>query len=384
MVAAEAAPKEQSPVAPQEASGVVACQSHRAALDNCTFCPKLCRFACPVATATGNEANIPRQMMLATRLSVVRQRTLTPSVSRTLYSCVDCRGCRTFCDHDNDVSMTLQQARAELWNTDFVPPAVRRVCESLASSGAVPGSEPSALAGSLSKSEGEHTALFLGCQNDVASIPAARGAHALAQACYGATRLIDGGSQCCGHPLLRWGHKAAFIAHASRLAASLPRHLQRLVVDDPGCAYTLGTLYQDVANVAMPDVTWAADLLPAHAVASALGEHALHDACFATRWLKKPTLRETFVPQSCVPGSVLEGESGCCGGMLLPFYDLKTANSVASQRVTDLIGDSTRRIVSPSPTCSRRLRSVYASVDDLLAIWHRSLGTVAGEGANIV
>ena len=24
-------------------------------LDNCTYCPKLCRFACPVAEASGHE-----------------------------------------------------------------------------------------------------------------------------------------------------------------------------------------------------------------------------------------------------------------------------------------------------------------------------------------
>ena len=362
----------------------IACQAHRAALENCTFCPKLCRFACPVATATGNEANIPRQMMLATRLSAKRQRALTPSVAATLYTCVDCRGCRTFCDHDNDVSTTLQQARASLWGTDLVPLAVRRVCETLAARGAMPDSDASACVASLPRSDGERTALFLGCQNEIASIPAAQGALALTQASHGDTRLIDGGAQCCGHPLLRWGHKEAFMAHASRFAASLPRQLQLLVVDDPGCAYTLGTLYAEVAHVAMPEVTWAAKLLPAHAVAPVAGEHALHDSCFATRWLDQATLRETYVPKSRVLPSVVEGESGCCGGMLLPFYDLEMADNVSRQRVADIVGNSARRIVSPSPTCSRRLRQVQAPVDDLFALWHRSCDVPPGEGANIV
>ena len=133
----------------------------------------------------------------------------------------------------------------------------------------------------------------------------------------------------------------------------------------------LGTLYREVARVDMPDVAWVADLVPPHAISPALSEHALHDACFATRWLKKPTLRAVYAPKSAAPHAILEGESGCCGGMLLPFYDPATADAVARRRVAELTGTTARRIVSPSPTCSRRLRQVQAPVDDLLALWHR-------------
>ena len=28
-------------------------------LDDCTFCPKMCRHACPVSTTTGKESQIP-------------------------------------------------------------------------------------------------------------------------------------------------------------------------------------------------------------------------------------------------------------------------------------------------------------------------------------
>ena len=233
-------PPEAEPAsAPPTACTFSSQQPHRAALENCTFCPKMCRFACPVATATGSETTIPRQMMLATRLDVTRQRPLNASVARSLYSCVDCRGCRTFCDHDNDVATTLQQARAELWDTDWVPPTVRQVCDSLAAKGTMPQNGSSTVITPFPNSPGARTTLFFGCQNDSASTAAMRGAYALTEACHGATGVMHGSAQCCGHPLLRWGHRQAFIAHARRFAVSLPRKTRRFVVDDPGCAYTL-------------------------------------------------------------------------------------------------------------------------------------------------
>ena len=32
-------------------------------LDDCTFCPKMCRHACPVSTASGRETYIPQAKM---------------------------------------------------------------------------------------------------------------------------------------------------------------------------------------------------------------------------------------------------------------------------------------------------------------------------------
>src|SRR6478609_1249627 len=41
-------------------------------LDYCTFCPKMCRHACPVSTASGRETYIPQVKM--DRLNQLRRR----------------------------------------------------------------------------------------------------------------------------------------------------------------------------------------------------------------------------------------------------------------------------------------------------------------------
>ena len=70
-----------------------------------------------------------------------------------------------------------------------------------------------------------------------------------------------------------------------------------------------------------------------------------------------------------VPGSVLEGDAGCCGGMLLSTYDDALAERVAAETVKDLQGAGAQIIVTSSPTCRRRLRSAGAVVQDALALW---------------
>ena len=59
-----------SPVAPRRGrtSATLTLAERVGALDNCTYCPKLCRFSCPVSVADGNEALLPRQLMLSANL----------------------------------------------------------------------------------------------------------------------------------------------------------------------------------------------------------------------------------------------------------------------------------------------------------------------------
>ncbi|HET6345736.1 MAG TPA: hypothetical protein VFH51_12440, partial [Myxococcota bacterium] len=143
---------------------------------------------------------------------------------------------------------------------------------------------------------------------------------------------------------------------------------------DPGCAFALSQLYDEV-GVRLPPVQTTLSLLAGEGERISGGPWAPHEACFSARWLREPGLRERLTePGQLVQGSVLEGEAGCCGGMLLPLYDASLADAVARARAKDVLGGGAGRILSASPTCSRRLRAVGAPVDDVLAAWFRSRG----------
>ncbi|MBC8070488.1 MAG: hypothetical protein IAG13_19305, partial [Deltaproteobacteria bacterium] len=59
-------------------------------LDDCTFCPKMCRHACPVSTASGRETHIPQVKM--DRLNQLRKGRdgWTPETTDPLWACTGC------------------------------------------------------------------------------------------------------------------------------------------------------------------------------------------------------------------------------------------------------------------------------------------------------
>ena len=69
-------------------------------LDNCTFCPKMCRHACPVSTASGKETYIPQVKM--DRLNQLRlgRDEWTAEATDPLWACTGCRHCTMYCDHE--------------------------------------------------------------------------------------------------------------------------------------------------------------------------------------------------------------------------------------------------------------------------------------------
>lgn len=356
---------------------------HHAALDNCTYCPKLCRFSCPTADAAGEEAITPRQLMHTTNMHVRQQTALSRDTAWRLFSCVDCRGCQSFCDHGNDVAHVLQETRSALIHQGHVPDPVRAVIASFQADGCMPDrphhDHPSTwVPPSSSITGGAHgnTRLFLGCQGSVQDPEPIASAWALTRQRFGADNVsVVQGGLCCGHPLWRWGARDAFRAQAQQVALSL-RGAERIIVDDPGCAYTFNTLYRQM-GIALPAVHTLRSLidtpmLTASSQCTPLDPRwAPHDACFSSRWLHEPTLRSQAAQAgaSLAPGSVVEGQSGCCGGMLLPLYDAALAQRTVEKRVEDLLGGGAQRIVAASPTCRRRLRTVTDRVDD----WTRLL-----------
>ncbi len=327
--------------------------THAGALDHCTFCPKLCRVACPVAVAAGSETVTPRQLMLTANLARTGRRALAADLAARLWACVDCRGCTSLCEHGNDVATVLMEARAELGAQGYLPEVVRETLARLPTGAPRAEAWPGA------------NVLFLCCENDPQDGEPADAALALARARYGEVRVLEGSAACCGHPLWRWGDRAAFARHAAQLAGRLAGAAV-VVADEPGCAYALRTLYPEVGYV-MPPVVTVADLVRGQGFKlHAQDMQAVHESCFSVRWLQAPALAPEL---GVAPTSMWEGSVGCCGGMLLPHYDAELARRVAEQHAAELLAQGARSIVTASPVCRRRLRAVTGAVEDLASLW---------------
>src|SRR5262245_63004687 len=81
-------------------------------LDYCTFCPKMCRFSCPVSETSGREQYTPQAKM--DRLNQLRAGHLPwiDKMSDPLYACTGCRQCTTQCLHGNEPGLVLLAGRA--------------------------------------------------------------------------------------------------------------------------------------------------------------------------------------------------------------------------------------------------------------------------------
>ena len=86
-------------------------EQHRQAYAYCAYCPKVCRFACPVSDATQNETTSTWGKMSEAHLVTTGKRTLEPGGAKALYACTGCMRCRSFCKHENEVGFALFSAR---------------------------------------------------------------------------------------------------------------------------------------------------------------------------------------------------------------------------------------------------------------------------------
>ncbi len=90
-------------------------------LETCALCLRLCRSACPVATATGREAATPTR--LAEAALQWRRGLLSDDLARqALALCTDCGGCGSFCHIGQPLPEALRQARAALSPAPAVAP----------------------------------------------------------------------------------------------------------------------------------------------------------------------------------------------------------------------------------------------------------------------
>lgn len=82
----------------------------------CTYCPKLCRFSCPVAEAECRETVTPWGLMRLLEFTRTEDFEVDEHVAKTFYHCTGCARCQTWCNHRNDVPKAMWSARA--WSVE--------------------------------------------------------------------------------------------------------------------------------------------------------------------------------------------------------------------------------------------------------------------------
>jgi Fe-S oxidoreductase len=354
--------------------------AHRAGLEKCVYCPKLCRAACPVSSVEAREAVIPWGKMSLAYFAARGDVPVDAEHADPAWACTGCFACREACDHRNEVAATLTDARAAMFAEGVAPETARGVAERFAArAGAITEAAGALGAGDAAVTEDRRApALLVGCSYMLHAPEVARDAiHATARLVGEPVRLVGG---CCGLPLLHAGDRPGFLAAARALAADVAG-ARRLVAVDPGCARTM---LVEHARLAVParEPELFVDL--AHRAIDKLARGSVrevvryHDPCQLGRGLGRYDEPRALLERAtgAAPLELYRArEGGVCsgGGGLLPVTRRATSRAIADARIAEHRAAGGGLLVTACAESLRRFRSRGQPTADLATIVARAL-----------
>lgn len=203
----------------------------------CTYCPKMCRFSCPVSVAQSSETTTPWAKMTSAHHVNDGNLDMSESVAASWYGCTGCLRCRTHCTHRNEVAATLHAARAEAIQGGRAPTrafAVLEEHERRERNASLAGSRLYTSPGTEAKAD---VMYFPGCTANVLragdAVAGWRATRALADA---PVHVVA--DRCCGLPLLEAGDPERFRRAAAEVLSAISGAIL-VVFLDPGCLHAM-------------------------------------------------------------------------------------------------------------------------------------------------
>jgi Fe-S oxidoreductase len=325
----------------------------------------MCRFSCPVSAVQARETVTPWGKQTVLHELVRQTLPLDESAARPLWACLECHGCRTYCDHGIDVPASLRTGRVLARQHQVAPKAAVALAAGFGDRQHRLQQNVAGLAAGRAVGADTKVALFPGCAScldrpgDVAA----------------ALRVLDAGPDgraalvaeyCCGLPLLQAGDEEGFLAAARRVRRALSG-IPRTVVPDPGCLHAMRVLYVErgvtIETRLLHLSEYVLPILGRFRKLSLGGPAYYHDPCRLGR-----DLGIYDAPRDVLSRVLGEGiaefprnreRADCCGGGgAVPETDPETARAVAVRRLAALgRPDGPATVVTACPTC----RAMFAA-----------------------
>jgi Fe-S oxidoreductase len=331
-------------------------------LDYCTFCPKMCRHACPVSTASGRETYIPQVKM--DRLNQLRLGHSAWSTESTdpLWACTGCRHCTMYCDHANEPGLVLLTGRAAASARGVPHPALTGYPERFRAREQRLTAQLAAMFEGQLAGEGE-IGYWPGCDAiDKGAADIAATLALLDRVGLGQVRLVDAPQACAGYPLLAAGHRDLFRWHAGRVATSL-RNFRLIAINCSACLYALRSQYPAEGVNLRTDVVSLAELLAPAAsnLACPLTRRSVyyHDPCYHARYnnvVDQPRKALGQLAEVREFGWAKTDTECCGGGGLLPKTMPLIADQMAKRRLAEVQATGGGMVVTSCATCTFMLK----------------------------
>lgn len=357
------------------------------AYELCVYCPKMCRFACPVSEATGRETWTPWAKM-STGFFQLEGRLPLEEIVPAAYACTACGACTRYCDWDNDVASALLAIRAEAFEVEAAEPPLAGLPATFEDSAMRKDTRglirilDRAVPGELL--EEDHRTVYIP-GNDALAL----GEQPLKEA----VRVLEHvGSRVGVHPHpvdcgldLYWAGAIDDFVEAAEIFAEAFEEHSTLIVGSASWVWALQDLYPEYGVELSPQVMhtseWLLRLLEERVLdrtRTVEGPVFYHDPCFLARYLEV-TEAPRLVLEHFVEGEIREfhahGEDTvCCGGeALVPTTMPAAARAMAADRLREPREAGVETIVSADPRCVRSLKDAGADALDLMTLVGRCL-----------
>ena len=201
-------------------------EANQRALRYCTTCPRMCRFACPVAHTEARETVTPWGLMSMLRLQELGVVAFDAHVTEALSRCTGCLRCQSACLHDNHLPRVIFDGRRRARDAGFPSDAPTRTGQGVERDGEALGFRAQATTGFFSDSNDLDEVRRVAELLDVFSLPTQLGA--------------GGGEATSGYELIAAGLRDAYLQHVDALARQLSG-FDRLLTDSETLLALLST-----------------------------------------------------------------------------------------------------------------------------------------------
>jgi len=352
---------------------------HRQAYSYCAFCPKVCRFACPVSEATQQESVSTWAKMSEAYLATQHGQPLDEGGTQALYACTGCMKCRTVCKHENEVGYALFSARSLALEQGTAPAPVTSTLRTFTQHQNPFGVDLAEKVARYRADAPVRFPLFPGCSSLVKRPEAIDDAIAVGAAMSASFGVCRASSRCCGYPLYAAGDTKGFVRHAEGMAESL-KEFPELAVLDPGCAYTFKVVYPRF-GVELPHPVRTVYEILADRLAALPEKPKLpltvryHDACHLGRGLGQyegPRALLAAAVREVAEGTESRDEAPCTGGGGLLPRTMPEAAVETARRAAERF-EGAEAIATACPTSRRMFERAGKNAEDLLHLLRRWL-----------
>lgn len=356
-----------------------AMKAHAPAYTTCAYCPKMCRFACPVAEASPSESVSTWGKMTASHLVETGQRPLDEDAAKALHACTGCMRCKSFCKHDNEVGPALFAARGAAIEGGLQPRGAASTLATFTQAQNPFGRELATLVAARRATGPVKFQLFPGCSSLVKAESLVDDVLEVSKAFGAPMGVAKVSSRCCGYPLYAAGAHDAFREHA-RTMSDVMSQVPELTVLDPGCAFTFQVVYPEFGVKLKTRIHTVVEVLADH-LAHAPERPPLdevvgyHDACHLGRGLgqyDQPRALLAKAVRQVTEAASVRREGGCSGGGgLLPRTMPDVAVEVARRQAAEVTPAPDVPVVTACPTSRRMFERAGRKTYDLVALLRR-------------